>query len=339
MEPSLPIETVNPLFGLYLYPQAKEIMEKQQDVNWFAQEIKVEKDIPDYKQKLSPEQSNLITVTLTGFVEIEQLVGDIWEEVASWFPHSEIEGACLQMAAMEKSVHAFFYQKMSDVLNIDPEETARAQEEITVLKHKLGFIQDIFANPEENKALTLATLALTEQVLLFSNFGMLKSFKANGNNLIKNTITGVDYVINDEGFHGELATYLHATYVMEYEDTLGGFDHDLHQETIRNLTHLIVAHEDAVIDYTFSGDTPINGITSTDLKTFIRSRANDVLINLGGEPMFEITHNPIAIWFYKGINAIKVHDFFVAGTNSYRRGWSLNSFTRIPHLGVSSEKA
>lgn len=27
----LPIETPNPLFGKYLYPEAKEIMEKQQD--------------------------------------------------------------------------------------------------------------------------------------------------------------------------------------------------------------------------------------------------------------------------------------------------------------------
>ena len=36
----LPIETPNPLFGLYLYPTAKEIMEQQQDIMWFAQEIK-----------------------------------------------------------------------------------------------------------------------------------------------------------------------------------------------------------------------------------------------------------------------------------------------------------
>ena len=41
----LPIETKNPLFGKYLYPTAKDIMEHQQDVTWTAQEIPVDKDI------------------------------------------------------------------------------------------------------------------------------------------------------------------------------------------------------------------------------------------------------------------------------------------------------
>jgi hypothetical protein len=41
---------------------------------------------------------------------------------------------------------------------------------------------------------------MVEQVLLFGNFAMLKSFKANGNNLITNTLFGVDYVIADKHF-------------------------------------------------------------------------------------------------------------------------------------------
>jgi hypothetical protein len=135
-----------------------------------------------YRHILNPHQLNSVTVTLQLFVEIEQKVGEVWEQIAHWYPHSEIEGACAEIARMEKSVHAFFYQKMSDVLNIDPEETAKNQETITVLKSKLEFLTKITSNLADDKPLALATVALIEQVLLFSNFAMLKSFQSNGHN-------------------------------------------------------------------------------------------------------------------------------------------------------------
>ena len=326
----LPIETENPLFGLYLYPTAKDIMEEQQDVAWTAMEIPVEMDIHDYRHNLSPAQLNVATVTLQLFVEIEQKVGDVWQAIASWYPHSEIDGACTEIARMEKSVHAFFYQKMSDVLNIDPEDTARNQREISVLRSKLEFLTKITSNLDANKQLSLATVSMIEQVLLFSNFAMLKSFQSNGNNLIKNTITGVDFVVQDEQIHGDFATYLYK--VVGAESKAARLPTVTKEEIIK-LTTEIVTHEDSVIDYTFSGNIPINDITSAQLKVFIRSRANKVLVDLGFEELYVITDNPIGRWFYKGTKSIKVHDFFAGGTSQYRRGWSLDGFSRLPFIG------
>jgi ribonucleotide reductase beta subunit family protein with ferritin-like domain len=94
----LPIETPNPLFGKYLYPEANTYRIKQQDITWTAEEIRVEKDIPDYRVHMSDAQFNLISTTLQTFVEIEQKVGDVWEQISSWFPHSEIEGCCIEIA-------------------------------------------------------------------------------------------------------------------------------------------------------------------------------------------------------------------------------------------------
>jgi ribonucleotide reductase beta subunit family protein with ferritin-like domain len=330
----LPIETPNPLFGKYLYPSAKDLMEQQQDIAWFAQEIKVENDIHDYLQNMPKDGYHLVTITLTGFVEVEQNVGDVWDTISTWFPHSEIEGACKQIAAMEKSVHAFFYQKMSDILNINPEDTAKAQQDITVIKNKLDFIKDITKNLSKNKVLSLATVSMIEQVLLFSNFAMLKSFKANGHKLIPNTLTGVDYVVNDEVIHGVFAAYLHNTYIDEYKELHGTFNYEKHEKDLKKLTESIVAYEDAIIDYTFQANLPINDITANQLKLFIRSRANLVLSDLGYEPLYQVLENPIAEWFYKGANSIKLHDFFSAGSNQYKRSWSLTAFSRKPYLGV-----
>ena len=334
----LPIETPNPLFGLYRYPLAKEFMERQQDISWTAQEIAVDKDKHTYLHVLSPEQLNLVTFTLQLFVEIEQKVGEVWNTIASWFPHSEIEGCCIEIARMEKAVHAFFYQKMSDVLNIDPEVTAANQQTISVLRSKLDFLQTITRDLSTNKPLSLATVAIIEQVLLFSNFAMLKSFQSNGHNLIANTITGVDFVTQDEQIHGDFASYLFNTYLAEDIAYSNSIDTTQLHADILTLLDSVVAHEDAVIDYTFGSVPSINDITPTQLKQFIRSRANDTLALLHYPPQYTITDTSIATWFHKGAKSIQMHDFFVSGTSQYRRSWSIDGFSRIPFIGVTTHE-
>jgi len=335
----LPIETTNPMFGKYLYPEAKEIMEQQQDVAWTAQEIPVDKDKHQYRHTLNAAQYSLVTITLQLFVEIEQKVGEVWQKIASWYPHSEIDGCCTEIARMEKSVHAFFYQKMSDVLNIEPEEIAKNQETIKVLKSKLAFLTKITSNLEDNKALSLATVTAIEQVLLFSNFAMLKSFQSNGHNLIKNTITGVDFVVQDETLHGNFAAYLFKTVLHEDSLNRNSIDKPLLSAQIVDLFEEIISHEDDVIDYIFAGDNAINDITGPQLKVFIRSRANEALDLLGQIPLFEeVAENPIATWFYQGTSAIKIHDFFAGGTNQYRRSWKLDSFSLLPFIQGDSDE-
>lgn len=327
----LPIETPNTLFGDYLYPQAKLFMERQQDVSWSAQEIPVDDDKHDFLSKMSVPQRRLTDTTLQLFVEIEQRVGDVWAIIASFFPHSEIEGACIEIARMEKSVHAFFYQKMSDVLNIAPESIAEQQQAVKVLKNKLVLLEQITSNLSRDKALSLFTVAAIEQVLLFSNFAMLKSFKANGNNLIKKTLTGVDYVIQDEQLHGEFAAYLHNTYTSELllKDP---YALNNHEENCKNVLAEIIAHEDAVIDYVYDGIDTINDITPSQLKSFIRVRANTLLQDMNFSQGYTATDDRISHWFYKGIKSIKVHDFFSASTTQYRKNWKTDNLSRLPHM-------
>lgn len=325
------------MFGLYLYPEAKEFMEKQQDIMWTAQEIPIHKDINDYRQHMDRHQYQLVTLTLQLFVEIEQKVGAVWEQIANWFPHSEIEGAATQIAAMEKSVHAFFYQKMNDELAIEPDTIAHNQQTIAVLRNKLTLLEGITKNLSGNKPLALFTVSMIEQVLLFSNFALLKSFKANGHNLIQNTLVGVDLVVNDETLHGLFAGYLYKQYTKEMKEELPS---DLYIFNMTELTKLetnvvseIIQHEDAVINYLFEEVDSINDVTADQMKSFIRSRANEVTHSLNPDlPLFTIESDPVAEWFYKGAQSIKMHDFFIAGTSQYRRNWKTENLSFLPFL-------
>jgi len=286
---------------------------------------------------MDEHQYSLVTLTLQLFVEIEQNVGDIWQRISEWFPHSEIEGAATQIAAMEKSVHAFFYQKMNDELAIEPEDIADNQERIAVLRNKLSLLQNIMDNIDDNKALSLFTVSMIEQVLLFSNFALLKSFKANGHNLIQNTLVGVDFVINDETLHGLFASALYKQYVSEMKEALPSDQFNAWyeslldaQETVRDE---IIQHEDAIINYTFENTDSINDITADQMKAFIRSRSNEVTHNLSPQlVLYTVESDPIAEWFYKGATSIKMHDFFISGSSQYRRNWKTENLSLKPFI-------
>jgi len=332
------LETENPLFGKYLYPIAKELMEEQQNKFWTAKEIDVAGDIHDYRFNMSIEQFDLVATTLQLFVETEQVVGNIWEVIASWFPHSEIEGACSQIASMEKSVHAFFYQKMSDELNIDPETIAENQKTVQEINNKLKLLTNIMkdaktAETVEEKLLVLFTVSIVEQVLLFSNFAMLKSFRANGYSLIPNTITGVNFVVQDESIHGVLASYLFNEYTKESKVSIN-------LTSINTILQEVLLREDAIIEHLFKEEnTKINGISRKDLKDFLRERVNFVCkemnLPLYTEPT-TLTSN-ISEWFFQGVNAISIHDFFVSGTHQYKRDWNTTKLSRLPYIGKINE--
>jgi hypothetical protein len=49
---------------------------------------------------------------------------------------------------------------------------------------------------------------------------------------------------------------------------------------------------------------------------------------------YEIESNAIADWFYQGVKSIKVHDFFAASTQQYKRTWKFDNFSLKNIKGV-----
>jgi hypothetical protein len=48
--------------------------------------------------------------------------------------------------------------------------------------------------------------------------------------------------------------------------------------------------------------------------------------NLNLEEPFEVTSNPVADWFYKGINSYQFHDMFAGVGSEYNRNVSADGF-------------
>jgi ribonucleotide reductase beta subunit family protein with ferritin-like domain len=50
------------------------------------------------------------------------------------------------------------------------------------------------------------------------------------------------------------------------------------------------------------------------------------MVNLGYEKLYEVKYNPIADWFYNGLNNYQFVDFFSGQGREYQRNWDSERF-------------
>ncbi len=162
-----------------------------------------------------------------------------------------------------------------------------------------------------------------EGAVLYSSFSFFKHFQSQGKNSLMNVCRGINFSVRDENIHAEAGAWLFKTLLAEGYAT----NHDLLRERLYAAAAAIYEHEKRIIEMIFDhGDIP--GLDKEDMKTFIKSRINLCLNNLGyKDKAFEVNENPIADWFYLGINGYQLADFFTGVGSEYQRNRSSHDFT------------
>ena len=85
-------------------------------------------------------------------------------------------------------------------------------------------------------------------------------------------------------------------------------------------------HEKEIVKMIFEKGK-IDGITEVQLVNFVESRINECLLQLGYPKLFVVKYNPIAEYFYSGINNYTFNDFFSGMGREYSRNWDESAFT------------
>jgi len=79
----------------------------------------------------------------------------------------------------------------------------------------------------------------------------------------------------------------------------------------------IVLHEDAFINLAFEMG-PIEGLTSNQVKQYIRWIGNRRLIQLGLKPIYQVDKNPL-VWLDTMLNAVEHMNFFEGRATEYSK--------------------
>ncbi len=302
------------------YPHAVELVEKQMSIFWFPDEVRVEKDVQDILVNLSEAERHGVITTLKLFTQYELIVGqEYWTTLSRVLRKPAcVQRMCNLFSFMEQNVHAPFYAKINEALGLandkfytDYINDPVLADRISMLEHYAGQVSPEF----------LIMLALTEGAVLYSSFAFLKHFQSQGKNKCLNIVRGINFSARDEGLHSEASAWLFRTWLEEQ-----GESPEDYREIITRLSDAVREHEYAIVDKIFEKGH-IEGITSVQLKHFVDSRINVVARNLGITNLYEVKYNPIADWFYKGLNDYVANDFFSGQGREYSRDWSEDDLT------------
>ena len=300
-----------------------EFAEQQLKVFWTADEVKVDKDIQDVLVNFTEAEKHAVITTLKLFSIYETHAGDeYWgSRFKKIFSGAEFHRMASVFAMFELAVHSPFYNKINQLLHIDTPEFYMSYLDDPVLKSRVDHIGEMISDPDD--LVSLAAFSLVEGAILYSNFAFLKHYQSQGKNKLMNVVRGINFSVRDENIHSVAGAWSFK-YLKSQRKLTVEQETELEQK-IRQVVSTIYTHECQIIAKLFEkGD--IKGITAHQLECFVQSRLNECLKELGYEKEYVVKYNPIAEWFYDGINKFQFNDFFSGQGREYNRNWDQSGF-------------
>jgi ribonucleoside-diphosphate reductase beta chain len=301
-------------FKPFNYPWAYDSWLKHEQSHWLHTEVPMLEDVKDWKTKLTKEEKNFLTNIFRFFTQGDiDVAGGYVKNYLPYFRQPEVRMMLLGFAARE-ALHVAAYSHLIETLGL-PETTYNQFLEYQEMKDKHDYVLDI--SSQNGDAASTAThiavfSAFTEGMQLFSSFIMLLNFPRTGK--MKGMGQIVTWSIVDETQHCESMIKLFRTYVQEnpeiWNDELKG--------RIYTIAEKMVELEDRFIDLSFNMGG-IEGLSSADVKQYIRYIADRRLIALGMKGIFKVKKNPLP-WVEEMINAPTHTNFFENRATDYAKG-------------------
>lgn len=316
------------------YPKVLELADQQAEEQlWFKNEMVVENDRMELEYVLTPQQLHAVKTVLHLFLQYELHVGDeYWNGIfVKLFPRWESKAGATTMAFIELMVHARSYNEINVVLGLDTDKYYTSYVDDPLLNARMEWLEGIMRG--ENKMLSALCFSLTETALLFSSFAILKSFQANGYNLIKVIAQIANQSALDEDLHGTYAVEHFNTYFTEVGKPL--HEHTEMFETLIKACHYVFEHEKQIVKMAIP-EGELNGFTVEDYIDFVAYRIGVFLTRLNvpvelipEEFRVEYAQSVVATMFNKNTYGYQMPDFFTKGQNrEYESSWSADKFIK-----------
>lgn len=295
---------------------------KQAQAFWLHTEISMQSDVKDWNEKLSPEEKHLVGNILLGFAQTECAVSDYWTQyVTAWFPKHEIKQMAMMFGSQE-TIHATAYSYLNETLGLDDFEGFMHEPSMAERFENLSSVQadytpEIlsdhgFARKDVAKSIAIFS-AFAEGVALYSSFAVLYSFQMR--NLLKGIGQQMKWSVRDESLHSKMGCQLFRHMCQEYSDLKQAVQSDV-EEAARIMVDLEMAFIDKIFE---QGD--LENLKAVDLKNFIKKRANEKLMDLGYESIFDydVLSAEQLDWFYHLTGGVTHTDFFAIRSTDYSK--------------------
>ena len=306
-------------FKPFNYPFAYNAWLKHEQSHWLHTEVPMLEDVKDWKKKLTTEEKAFLTNIFRFFTQGDiDVAGGYVKNYLPNFPQPEVRMMLLGFAARE-ALHIAAYSHLIETLGM-PETTYNEFLQYQEMKDKHDYVLNESSNISIAENIAMFS-AFTEGLQLFSSFIMLLNFPRNG--MMKGMGQIVTWSIVDETIHCESMIKLFRSYIDENREI---WNDDL-KGKIYSIAEKMVQLEDKFIDLSFSMG-PMKGLTSDEVKQYIRYIADRRLISLGLKGIFKVKKNPLP-WVEEMINAPTHTNFFENRATDYAKGALTGSWEEV----------
>lgn len=313
------------------YPKLLELSNKQiEQQMWFASEVRVEEeDRLEMLYKLTPLQQKVVKAILPMFRKYEDNVADFWIDVfMRYFLSHECKEGAVVIAMMERAVHERFYDKINKVFGTDTDEHYLSYLQDPVFKERAKWLGETLKN--EDKHLVCLVYGLVEGVSLFSMFALLRSFQANGYNLITTTVKGTKQSSIDELLHSE---YLATAFNYLYQERGISLEEDVYYyNKLLEQTYNVVANEKYILTQLIGAEGSFNGVSIEKYFELIEYLSNVYFTRLGCTklPFPDVEDSELYSWFVSTSVGYSDPDFFGKGLGKeYETAWNKSGFGKV----------
>jgi ribonucleoside-diphosphate reductase beta chain len=310
--------TENPVYKPFRYPWAYEAWLIQQRVHWLPEEVPLADDVKDWHKNLTTSERNLLTQIFRFFTTADIEVNNCYmKHYSRVFKPTEVLMMLSAFSNIE-TVHIAAYSHLLDTVGM-PEVEYEAFTKYKEMKDKFDYMQTFTVDSKHEIAKTMAAFgAFTEGLQLFASFAILLNFPRFGK--MKGMGQIISWSVRDETLHCLSMIRLFRTFVQENPEIWT----DALRRDIYVCCATIVDHEDAFIDLAFElGD--IEGLTSDEVKRYIRFIADRRLTQLGLNPLYHVDRNPVP-WLDDMLNAVEHTNFFENRATEYSKASTTGSW-------------
>lgn len=303
------------------YPIFKELYEKQKKAIWFPEELNIQQDALDY-QSLSDNEKDLFDTAVGYFCSSELLVQNVL--VNTFFPLLTDPHAKMSFSTQlfMENIHSDFFEIVLQSFGMDRDKMYEVAFEDPILRKKQSLIVDAIDKISQDgidpdtiagqkqilKAILLNNIVM-EGIFFYSSFAHFFALKDMGK--MNNVVSGVELVLIDESLH--LQNGIEAILIMLDENPEITED-EVFVNEIRDLILEGAALEIEYVEHKF-GDHTILGISFGELERYLKYITDRRLQELGFEPEFHITENPLR--FLQKEDVKKLINFFEVSSTEY----------------------
>jgi len=296
----------------FIYPWAFEFYKKQQQMHWLPDEVPLQDDIRDYKEKLSEGERTLIDNIFKFFTQADvDVCCGYAKHYLPTFKQPEVRMMLVSYAAME-AVHQEAYSLLLETLG-KSDDMYQEFFDIQAMSEKHEYLSDFnMKNPHEMAKTMAVYSGFTEGVQLFSSFAILLNYPRH--NMMKGMGQIVTWSIRDESLHVEGLSKLFRTFIAENPEIWT----DKLKYEIYCAAERVVELEDKFIDICFD-KADIPNLKAEEVKEYIRFIADRRLLGLGMKNIFHSSDENRLPWIDMQVNAVEHTNFFENRATEYAK--------------------